>query len=115
MQRFHNLKIRTKLLAAFSTILVLTIFVGVFGMAQLTHAFEEWLSSPDKVRELAAADHNEAAAGILFSPQNIALETEIDTVSAALLQVKQEGVATVVREAAAAGARSKQLTVGVVL
>src|SRR5262249_7930414 len=44
-------------------------------LAQLTQAYAQWLSSLDKVRELAAADHNEAATGILFSAKNIELET----------------------------------------
>src|SRR5262249_56044420 len=40
MQWFNNLKIRTKLLGAFVTILGLTVFVGCFGIARLNSAFE---------------------------------------------------------------------------
>src|SRR5262245_1889226 len=199
MQWFNNLKIRTKLLGAFVTILGLTVFVGCFGIARLNSAFEatqritnvempaivaiynaheairtiqrdirqsmlvtgdeanqkwiaslesaeekyqaqvdklkallsletdkvglakltqaynQWIGSLSKVRELAAADHNEAAAEILFSAKNVALQTDIDAASADLLQSKQVRIATVVRESEAAGAHSKQLTVGVVI
>src|SRR5262249_53998689 len=40
MQWFNNLKIRTKLIGAFITILGLTTFVGVFGITELNSAFE---------------------------------------------------------------------------
>src|SRR5712692_1410103 len=36
-------------------------------LAQLTQAYDQWIGSLGKVRELAAADHNEAATEILFS------------------------------------------------
>src|SRR5262245_24119017 len=199
MQWFNNLKIRTKLLGAFVTILGLTVFVGCFGIARLNSAFEatqritsaempvivathemheairtiqrdirqsmlgtgdafnrkwiasleaaekkyqaqvdqlktllsleadkarlakltqaynQWLGSLGKVRELAAADHNDAAAEVLFSTTTVELETEFDTVSADLLKSTQERVATVLRASEAAGMRSKQLTLSVVI
>src|SRR5262249_55365157 len=84
-------------------------------LAKLTQAYNQWLGSLGKVRELAAADHNEAAAEVLFSTTTVELETEFDTVSADLLKSTQERVATVVRESEAVGMRSKQLTLAVVI
>src|SRR5262249_38509262 len=84
-------------------------------LAKLTQAYNQWLGSLGKVRELAAADHNDAAAEILFSTTTVELETEFDTVSADLLKSTQERVATVLRASEAAGMRSKQLTLSVVI
>src|SRR5262245_44011744 len=94
---------------------LLSLEVDKVRLAKFTRAYDQWHGRLGKVRELAAEDQNAAATDILFSAKNVAIETEMDAVSADLLRSQQERVATVLRESEATGARSKQLTVGVVV